>query len=497
MELYSTFMNLTKNYQNFTAFQWDEGQMTFKQLADGINITGNHLKQNYADDRQNISLLAPNTPNFVFGLMGLLGAGHVAIPLNPLLNPEELAALIEHADSKVLMYDPLLKLNAEQAASMVNREVTLLSIPDCLSAEKPDPTQLTPDVNPNDTSMILYTSGTTGDPKGVMLSHKNIYVNSQLFPSVVNFGPEDTVPLILPLFHTFAMTVIVFGALMNGSRILLYPQFVPQKICECVMNEENVILIAVPPMYYMMTRFAPDGIAEKHNIRIAVSGGGPLPVDVSKAFKAKFDFEILEGYGLTETSPVVSLNPPGKNVVGTIGPPFPGVEVQVRDDQGNILKTNDVGELCVKGDIVMQGYYKNPNATNDAFFEEGWLRTGDLALINDEGYIKIVGRAKDLIVCGGENIYPREIEEVLIRYPGVLEVAVVGQPNRLRSEVPYAFVVLNDDAKGKVSESELRKHCREHLGEYKIPEAFSFIDEMPKTATKKIQKEKLKELYFS
>jgi len=497
MELYSTFIHSIEKYADYTALEWEDGRLTFQELKDGVNAAGNALKKQNMGGRSNICLLAPNTPYFFYGLLGILGAGHVAVPLNPLLNPEELAALISHAESSALLYDPLLSEKVQQAAARMKTKIELIPIPQLLENNPPNLENLVPSIQPDDASMILYTSGTTGDPKGVVLTHRNIYEDCLLFTTVINFGPADTLPLMLPLFHTFAMTVILFGALMRGSKIKLYPQFAPQKILECVVLDPSVILVAVPPMLYMLARFAPEGIAAQHHIRMAVSGGGPLPMEVSKAFREKFHHEILEGYGLTETSPVVSVNLPGKNKPGTIGPPLPGIEVQVRSNNGQTLGCHEIGELCVRSSIVMQGYYKNPEATQAVFYEDGWFRTGDLARIDEEGYMQIVGRAKDLIVCGGENIYPREIEEILLRHPAVSEAAVVGRPNKLRSEVPFAFIVLNEEAKGAITESDLRKHCREHLGEYKIPEGFSFLEEMPKTATRKIQKEELKKIYFN
>ncbi len=496
MNLYTSFIQSIAQFSDSTALQWEDGKISFREVLDWINISANEFNQRFPQKHQNVALLAPNTPNFIFGLFSILGNGHVVVPLNPLLNPEEMGALLEHAEPAVMLYDPLLEESAKKAVDFSRREVQLIPVPNLLQTETPDTSPRNPEVEADDLSMILYTSGTTGDPKGVMLTHRNILVNAGFFPSVIKFGPNTTVPLILPLFHTFALTVIVFGALMLGSRVLLFPQFQPQKILECVVQEKNVLLIAVPPMYHLMARFAPEGIDKQHNIIMAISGGGPLPVEVTRAFEKKFNFLIQEGYGLTETSPVVSLNPQERNKVGTIGIAFKGADVQIRSENGEILGTHEIGELCVKGDIVMKGYYKHPKATKEAFFEEEWLRTGDLARIDEEGYIQIVGRAKDVIVCGGENIYPREIEETLAKFPGVAEVAVVGKPHKLRTEVPSAFVVLAEEAKGKVTESQLRKHCREHLGEYKIPENFYFIDEMPKTATRKIQKEELKKTYF-
>lgn len=493
MELYHVFAQSAEKYASKQILKYDDIVFTFKKLADRVNIAGNFLKKKTADQGHNVAMLVPNTPNFFFALFGILGAGQAAVPLNPLLKSDELEILLRHSDSKILLYDPLLHEKAIQAVKHTHIEPidinTILTDPDT------DSTPLNPAATEDDNCLILYTSGTTGDPKGVVLTHKNIYADVLGYHEVLDLTEKETFLCMLPLFHTYAMTTIVFGALFAGSKVMLYPQFNPHRLIEAAVSEQNVVFISVPPMLHMMARFAPEGIAEKHHLKYAVSGGGPLPVDVSKAFKAKFNHEILEGYGLTETSPVVALNLPDKNKVGTIGHPFPGVDVQIRDTEtGKIMGTGEVGELCVKGDITMKEYYKKPEETKAVFYEDGWFRTGDLALIDEEKYIKIVGRFKDLIVCGGENIYPREIEEHLLRFAGVVEAAVVGMDDHLRQEVPYAFVVLADEAKDKITESDLRNHCREFLADYKIPEGFSFINEMPKTATNKIKKDKLKQI---
>lgn len=497
MELYNAFLKASDQFAESVAFEWEGGGWTFRELQQKANALGHRLIERLGDNRRNIGVLIPNTPNFPIALLGLLGAGHVAVPLNPLLKPGELGVLLTHGECPALLYDPVLEELAQQAARRVERDIELISVPDVMAEGVDNPAPHAPQVDPHEISMILYTSGTTGDPKGVMLSHHNIYSNVHSFAGLYEFSPKDTLPCVLPLFHTFAMTAVLFASLLYGSRIYLFPQFVPQKLVDIIFSHTNIILLAVPPMLAMTARFAPDDAPEKHNLRLVVSGGGPLPQEIANYFHQKYDHEVLEGYGLTETSPVVSANLPGANRLGTIGRPLPGVKTQVRDEEGAILPPNTVGELCVRGDLVMKGYYKNPERTAEVFYEDGWLRTGDLATIDEEGYMRIVGRAKDLIVCGGENIYPREIEEVLLRYPGVIEAAVVGKPHPLRDEVPYAFVVVDETVKDRITDSQLRKHCRVNLGDFKIPVGFQFLEELPKTATRKIQKEKLKRLLES
>jgi long-chain acyl-CoA synthetase len=294
------------------------------------------------------------------------------------------------------------------------------------------------------------------------------------------------------------MTTIVFGALYVGARVLLYPQFNPAQLLEALTAYPNIVFIAVPPMFMVLAKMAPEKVAQNHNIKYAISGGGPLPQDVYEAFKARFNHDILEGYGLTETSPVVAVNTPTTNRPGTIGIPFSILEIDIRDEEtGESLPPYAVGELCTRGPIVMKEYYKNPEETARVFYADCWLRTGDLATRDEDGYIRIVGRSKDVIVCGGENIFPREIEEHLLRIPGVLEAAVVGKPDPMRQEVPYAFLVVAPEAQGNYDETFFRNHCREHLSTYKIPVGFTVVESLPKTATNKVQKNRIREMYFS
>ncbi len=493
MELYSAFIESARKNAERTALTWEGGELSYSQLSQNSNALGHALKKRIPE-RCHIGLFAPNTPNFVFGLIGIHGAGHIVVPFSPLLNPEEIASLMRHSDINLLLFDPAMEEITKKAIELSGHDIELVSIVDLVKEGMTEASPLSPTTKADEVSMLLYTSGTTGNPKGVMLSHKNIYTNYLGFKQIINFNEHDTFIGCLPLHHTYAMTVNLYGALLTGSRLHLFIQFDPRKIVEAFLTEPNIIFAAVSPMLMMAARFAPDSAAANNNLRFAISGGGPLPDEVYYAFKKKYNHEILQGYGLTETSPVVAYNRPESIKVGTIGPPLPGVEVQVRDEQGVILGVNQIGELCVRGDLVMKGYYKNEAATNAAFYEEGWLRTGDMASIDEDGYLKIAGRLKDIILCGGENIYPQEIEDTLAKHPAVIESAVVAKPNILRQEVPHAFVLLAEQARDDVNESVLRKFCREHLGEYKIPDSFTFVDQMPRTAKGTIEKKALRQM---
>ncbi|HQQ01228.1 MAG TPA: AMP-binding protein [bacterium] len=493
MNLYEAFLNSVDRHAERCALLWEDRSMTFAELAAQVQCAINCLAQHERTDPPHVGLLAPNTPHFVAGLYAILGSGCVALPWNPLTKPDDIAFLSKHAGSKLLLYDPALKSSAEAVQANFEDGFEILSVAEAVEKGASLPTAQCDLPGEDTTAMILYTSGTTGDPKGVMLSHKNLYSNYVSYVDVFHFHKEHLFLTVLPLFHSYAMTTNLFGALLSGASMRLFVQFDPHALLRSITTEKNLVLTAVPPMFHFLARRAPEGIAENHGLAFSVSGGGPLPVEVNHMYSNKFGVELLEGYGLTETSPVVAVNRMGQNRIGTIGHALPGVEVVVRDESGRDLPANEVGELNVRGDLVMQGYYRAPELTRKVFWEDGWFRTGDLSTIDEDGYIRIVGRLKDLIVDSGENIYPREIEEILICCPGVLEVAVVGHPHRVRSEVPHAFIVLDPDAPRPLTEMEIRAFAREHLAKYKIPELFTFRAQLPKTATNKVRKEILRQ----
>lgn len=495
MNLYQAFIQSADQYPERTALLWEGGAIHYTELKRRVHVMVELLASRVTPEMPNIGLLIPNTPNFPPALLGILGAAGVAVPFNPLCTPEELATLIRHSGLHVLLIDPLVQSKAEALKSELGAHaLDVIDVDNVLTTHSELPS-ITKRALPGDAelSMILYTSGTTGDPKGVMLSHGNVFSNYDQFRAIFNFNSTDTFQVVLPMFHTFAMTVNLFGGLLVGAALRLYVQFEPKKLLEHVGVDENCILTAVPPMLLLMARLAPEGYPQSHHLRHIVSGGGPLPREVADIFQAKIGMELLEGYGLTETSPVVSTNRPGRHCPGSIGYPIDGAEVEVRNEAGDVLPHGEVGELCVRGPMVMMGYYKSEAATRAVLSEDGWLRTGDLATINANGTLSIVGRCKDLIIDSGENIYPREVEEILVRHPAVMEAAVVGRPHRIRGEVPYAFVTKRPEAPAAPDAQELRAFCREHLAAYKIPEGFEVIEQFQKTATNKIQKEKLRE----
>ena len=339
-----------------------------------------------------------------------------------------------------------------------------------------------------DTAVILYTSGTTGKPKGAELTHANLYRNSAGVSQKLGEMSEDDVLLgALPLFHSFGQTCTMNSAVSVGATVTMLPRFDPDKALEIIDRDKVTIFQGVPTMYNAMLHSASCDNADCSSLRTCMSGGAAMPAELMRAFEEKFGCIILEGYGLSETSPVASFNHPDRErKPGSIGTPIEGVEMQVWDDDGNEVAQGEVGEIVIRGHNIMKGYWNRPDANKEAITEDGWFRTGDIAKMDEDGYFFIVDRKKDLIIRGGYNVYPREIEEVLYEHPAVREAAVVGIPHSELGEEVGAAIALKEGA--ETYEAEVREFVRSQVAAYKYPRHVWFVDELPKGATGKILK---------
>lgn len=472
------------------AIEMENDSFTYDEILLGALRIAGHLGALRSDGEERVGLLAANGIPFIAGFYGAMGADLEVIPLNCLLAPAELAGQIRHSGTRTLLVSGMLEPLARAAAGLVDENLRIVLLERVLTETEPVP------VHPDDlhktgdeTAIILYTSGTTGEPKGVMLSHRNLVSNCRAFTHVLNFSDRDTCVCVLPFFHTFALTVYCLGALYNGARILLLPRFQPRQTLAALRSVASGIFTAVPPQFSLLARTAGPGAEPLTNLRIAVSGGAALLPEIQKEFEAAFGIKVLQGYGLTETSPVVSCNRPDNNRDGSVGLPLDGIEVRVMGEDGAILPPGEVGELLIRGDNVMKGYYRNPEATREVLDGE-WLRTGDLASVDADGFIRIAGRKKELIISAGENIYPAEVENVLLSHDAVAEAAVIGIPHPLKGETPKAFVVLREGR--EAAATELRRHCLDHLASFKAPADFEFLAELPKSAAGKILKHRLR-----
>jgi long-chain acyl-CoA synthetase len=350
--------------------------------------------------------------------------------------------------------------------------------------------------NPDDTAVILYTSGTTGFPKGAELTHSNMVMNALGSRHLLQLTYDDVHVVVLPVFHSFGQTVQMNAGFSMGNTLVFIPRFAPQAVLGAIQDENATVFCGVPTMYWHLLTY--EDKENKYDIeriantlRIGVSGGASLPLEILKGIEEKYRIPIVEGYGLSETCPVVSFNHLHRErKAGSIGTPIWGIEVKVFDENAEELPTGEVGELVVRGHNIMKGYYNKSDATEEAFKSTTWFHTGDLAKIDEDGYIYIVDRVKDMIIRGGFNVYPREIEEFLLSHPAISLTAVIGVPHEQHGEEVKAFVVLKEGQ--KATEEEIINWSKQQMASFKYPRIVEIRDSLPMTATGKVLKKELK-----
>jgi long-chain acyl-CoA synthetase len=340
-----------------------------------------------------------------------------------------------------------------------------------------------------DVAAILYTSGTTGYPKGAMLTHRNLLFDVNSILQVLNIDEKDIFLTVLPLFHSFGSTAGMICPIAVGATISLLPKFIPSLVANTIKETKATIFLGVPSMYKSFINLPDEYKGCFHSLRFCISGGDFLPIEVLKKFEERYNVLIYEGDGPTECSPVTCVNPTGKRKIGSVGKPLPGIEMKIIDEKGNELKDGEIGEIAVKGENVMKGYFNREKDTKDAFLGE-WFLTGDIGYRDEDGYFYIVDRKKDIIIVSGMNVYPRIIENVIIRHPSVAEVSVVGVSHPVFGQVPKAYIVLK--AGKTATHKEILNFCSNKLGKHEIPRIIEFVPELPKTFTGKILKYKLK-----
>jgi long-chain acyl-CoA synthetase len=439
-----------------------------------------------------VGIMVPNVPEFTIAYFGILYAGCTVVPLNVLLSTPEVSYHLQDSGARMLIAHPLFRAPAEKGAAGAGVPVVWSegegpnSLPGLAAAAPIDGLHPT---RPDDTAVILYTSGTTGKPKGAELTHANLLVNcSVVVPRLVPVGPDDVALATLPLFHSFGQTCIQNATLSMGGCFTLLPRFTPEEAAAIVKRDRVTLFAGVPTMYFALLHHA--GEVDFSSVKWCMSGGAPLPVEVMKAFEAKFGVEILEGYGLSETSPVASFNMPGRpRKAGSIGYPVWGVELQIQDAEGRPLPDGERGEICIRGHNVMKGYLGRAEATAESL-RGGWFHSGDIGIRDADGSFRIVDRVKDMILRGGFNVYPREVEEVLYGHPAVGEAAVIGIDHQSHGEEVKAVVALK--AGQSATAEDLIAFCRERLAAYKYPRIVEFVDALPKGPTGKILKRELK-----
>jgi long-chain acyl-CoA synthetase len=454
---------------------------TFSELAAEADRIAATLTEKISGDTVGILLL--NSQKYVAALLGIWKAGKTAVPLNYLLPPQDLAFIIKDSGMSAVIASQFFAqaVGAMKPLFGANGAILMVDAPEFVPSTSKH-------VSPSyrDPALYLYTSGTTGKPKGVVLTHRNLGCNVEGCQLAGSFDHRDSFLCLLPFFHTYAITGTILLPLLSGSKMVLVDRFQPLKVMKLIEEHAVSVFLAIPSMYRVLAHT--EGDFNVQSVRFPISGGEPLPLAVAEAFEKRFGVPIFEGYGQTEASPVVSLNVPGRRKLGTVGPALPGVEIAIWDDQNNPVPVDVVGEIMVRAPSVMEGYFNLPEETSKTITQD-WLHTGDLGRMDSEGFVTITGRKKELIISAGENIYPREIEEVLAQHPKVKEVAVIGVKDDVRGEVPKAFVIPRDGM--TVDDKELRHFCRENLAHYKVPKHIDVVADLPRTPTGKILKRML------
>lgn len=445
---------------------------------------------------ERVAILSHNRVEYFPAYCGILRAGGVVLPLNHLLTHEEIDVILTDAGVRFVFYDAECGETVGRLQEKGGRR--FFSLPSVAEGGCGPAPAAFPKHRLDDISTILYTSGTTGRPKGALLTHRNILANADAARKAIHITPHDRFVVFLPLFHSFTFTVCMVLPLVTGARISLLPGVRPfERVVKSLIFDRITLFVAIPTVYKILAEKGMPWIVKKLlRLRLCISGAAPLPPKVVNEFEAVFKVPLREGYGLTEASPVVSINPvePGANKPGTVGKALPGVEAKIVDDAGASLPTGTPGELIVKGPNVMQGYLNRPEDTAKTI-KDGWLFTGDIASIDADGFIKIIDRKKDLIIVDGLNVYPYEVEEVLYRHPAIKDCSMIGVQHEHEEgkELGIMYVVLKEGT--TASAKELRDYLTEHVAHYKIPRRFIFIEELPRNATGKIMKKELRVWY--
>jgi long-chain acyl-CoA synthetase len=488
--LASILEETTSKHGDRPALKLDDATVTYEQLDEASARAAALLKSKGLEPGDRVGIMLPNVPYFAIAYYGVLRAGGVVVPMNVLLKGREVSFYLTDPEAKLLFAWHDFAEAAEKGAEEAGAEVIDVQAGEfekLLGEHEPDREVVERDGD--DTAVILYTSGTTGKPKGAELTHENMYKNAEVAAGLGEVSEEDVLLGALPLFHSFGQTCGLNAGVYTGSLLTMIPRFDPGKALEIIQRDKVTVFQGVPTMYTAMLQYDDKDDYDISCLRTCMSGGSAMPVEILKGFEEAFGCKVLEGYGLSETSPVASFNHPDRDrKPGSIGTPIEGVEMKVVDDDGNEVDQGEVGEIVIKGHNVMKGYWNREEATEEAI-KDGWFYTGDMAKIDEDGYFFIVDRKKELIIRGGYNVYPREIEEVLYEHPAVAEVAVVGVPDEKMGEEVGAAVALKKDQ--DVSEDELRDFVKNEVANYKYPRKIWFVDELPKGPTGKILKREI------
>jgi long-chain acyl-CoA synthetase len=471
-----------------TAIKLDDLEIPYTGLDEGAARVAGLLKAKGVEPGDRVGLMLPNLPYFPFAFYGVLRAGAVVVPMNPLLKEREVAFHLSDSGAKILLAWTQFADAAQAGADKAGADCVVVepgAFEQLLAGA--DPFEEIAEREDDDTALILYTSGTTGTPKGAELTHANLRAATQISVDLVEAGADDVTFGALPLFHVFGLTSGLNSAVRVGGELTLLPRFEPGKALEIVQRDGVTTFLGVPTMYAAMLHHGDNDSFDTSSLQLCVSGGAAMPVEILRGFEEAFDCKVLEGYGMSETCAIASFNRPDRErKPGSIGIPVPGVEMKVVDGDGNEVPQGEVGEILIRGPVVMKGYWNREDATAETIDSDGWLHSGDMATVDEDGFFFIVDRKKDMIIRGGFNVYPREIEEVLYEHPAVAEAAVVGVEHESLGEEVAAAVALKPGQEATVEE--LRAYVKERVAAYKYPRLVWITESLPKGPTGKILK---------
>lgn len=496
MNCVQLIVDTAQRLPNKTALVFRNEEISYEQLLQQIFKFANGLKQSGVDENSHVGLLMGNCPQYIISYYGILAAGATVVPINPQYKDKELTFILNNVDADALIYHELLGPTLEKAKpELITTNLFIEfseSNADCTwnTVLNHEPITQVADRKPDDTAQILYTSGTTGNPKGVMLTDDNLAWMTEVLTRELDLHEDDKLITVLPVFHALAKMAGVWAPLSKGATVYLEERFVPDLVLEMIERVQATVFYGVPAMFTLFTMSPRLQEFNYSSLRLFGSGGASIPVEIIERIQKSFGVKLSEAYGQTEATIMITSQPLNKEkIAGSVGQPVDGIDFRIVTPEQQDVPQGEVGEIIFRGRNAMKGYYKNPEATA-ATIRNGWVHTGDLAYQDASGNIFIVDRIKDMIIRGGYNVYPREIEEVLYTHPAIVECAVIGEPHEVLGEEIVAYVVV----KQEVTEEELSAFCLENLAKFKAPRIFRYLESLPKNATGKTLKEPLKQM---
>lgn len=494
MNIAQLLLNSAQDRPKHPVIVFKDEMITYQELSQKVKQKAVGFRQYGIQNNSHVGLMIANKPEYIISYFALLSVGATVIPINPTYKEKEITYILNDSEAEAVIVDEVGLIEIQKAQSNLSSVKTIFSLKpadSCVTWGEVDGEAADYFIVPKkeeDHAQIIYTSGTTGKPKGALITHGNMEWMTKTAAGLLEMTSEDRVLVVLPLFHAYAKIQGLLNSVYTGSTIYLEERFIPNVILEKIANEKITIFLGVPTMYTMFVNLPQINELDFTQLRVAGCGGASLPVEILEKVNKTMGVDIGEGYGQTESTVMISCFPPGvEKVHGSVGLPLPGLDLKIVDPNDREVPVGEVGEIIFKGPNAMKGYYKKEEETKSTI-KDGWVYTGDLGRQDERGLLYIVDRKKDMIIRGGYNVYPREVEEVLYGHPDIVECAVLGEADQTFGEEIAAYVVV----KQVTTAEEIIAYCKENLAHYKVPRKIYFLDELPKNATGKILKAPLK-----